>query len=142
MGAEEVTFIGSDNPANTLALDNVGFSLVNNGTHNFEGTGLAQATTADAELFSGVTDNANSTTALVQYPAANPLIEDNDDADQANAGDATDNDFTILWRCGTTEAGNGNLNVAPMNAVSLLNQGNINPDRYITNVVFELARDF
>jgi hypothetical protein len=149
-GAEEATFIGTDNPANTLALDNVGFALVNNGVHQFEASGNAKATSAvngdgggtGFELFSNCTDNANSVTALVAYPSADPLIEDNDDDDDANAGDGADNTFTILWRCGTTEAGNGNLGVVPMNANTLLNQGNIVPDRYITNVVFELQRDF
>jgi hypothetical protein len=147
-GAEEVTFIGTDDPLNTLALDHVGFSLVNNGTHQFEGSGDAKATSLDAvaqgdpELFSACTDNANSVTALVAYPSANPLIEDNDDPNDANAGDLNDNSFTLYWRCGTTEEGNGNLGVVAMNPTSLLNLGDINPDRYVTNVVFELRRDF
>lgn len=147
-GAEEATFIGSDNATNTMALTNVGFSLTESGAHDFEGTGNAKATSAaagvgtGAELFSGVTDNANSVTALVPYPSITSLIEDNDDVDDANAGDAQDNTFRLLWRCGTTEAGNGNLNVTAMNAVSLINQGNIVPDRYVTNIVFELKRDF
>ena len=147
-GTEEATFIGADNATNTMALNNVGFSLTESGAHNFEGTGNAKATTSaanvgtGAELFSGVTDNANSVTALVQYPSGNALIEDNDDVDDANAGDAQDNTFRLLWRCGTTEAGNANLTVAAMNPVSLINQGNIVPDRYVTNIVFELRRDF
>lgn len=150
-GAEEAEFIGTDDPsnlANNLDLNNVGFYLQNIGTHNFELTATAQGTTNDAELYSGPTDNANSVTALVAYPAANALIEDNNDADQANAGDANENSFELLWRCGTTEAGNVaapgpyNLNVAPMNARSILNQGDINPDRYVVNVLFELATDF
>jgi hypothetical protein len=147
-GAEEATFRGTDNPANNLDLDNVGLSIAEFGTHNFEATATAKggSTTAAAatgfELFSGPTDNGISTTALVVYPAAVALIEDNDDVNDANAGDGADNSFRILWRCGTTESGNGNNQVVAMETVSLLNQGNIVPDRYVTNVVFELRRDF
>lgn len=148
-GAEEATFRGTDNPANNLDLDNVGLSIQGFGIHQFETTGNAfSASAVDGtpgtgfELFSGPTDNGNSTTALVQYPAAQALIQDNGDDDDANAGDGADNSFRILWRCGTTEAGNANNNVVAMESVSLLNQGNIVPDRYVTNVVFELRRDF
>ncbi|HBF88475.1 MAG TPA: hypothetical protein DDX39_07530 [Bacteroidales bacterium] len=163
-GAEENTFIGTDDPGNTLELDNVGFTLENIGSHNFEATATAQGTTeaslgGEEVLYSGPTDNATSVTALVVYPAATALIEDNDDfgdglgpdtdgIPQGNAGDASENSFELLWRCGTTEAGNVaapgpyNLDVVPMNAASLLNQGDINPDRYVVNVVFELATDF
>ncbi|OFX23636.1 MAG: hypothetical protein A2033_15690 [Bacteroidetes bacterium GWA2_31_9] len=147
-GAEEATFIGTDDPSHiALTLDNVGFTLVNIGTHDFEATGNDPATdkdgTAGAELFSSPTDNTLSVCALEVYPATNPLIEDNDDA-FANAGDATDNSFELLWRCGTTEAGTGGTGVAnvPMNPETILNQGDIDPDRYVVNVVFELATDF
>lgn len=149
-GAEEATFIGSDDPTQTLALNNVGFQLVNIGTHDFEVSAVGaevKATTADAELYSAGTDQTESVCALLAYPAADPLIEDNDDVDQANAGDVTENSFELLWRCGTTEAGQDNggavlVGPNPMNALSLLNQGNILPDRYVVNVVFELATDF
>jgi hypothetical protein len=133
-GSEQATFIGTDDPANTLSLDNVGFTLVNLGTHTFEGTGAAKATTPGASLFSTPTDNANEVAALQVYPV--DLIEDNDDVNIANAGDGTENDFSLLWRCGTSEAGS----VAPMNTASLLNQS-VAPDRYVTNVIFELAVD-
>ena len=54
----------------------------------------------------------------------------------ANAGDVTENAFTMTWRCGTAEV----AGPVPMNAVSLLNQNpSPTPDRYITNVLFELA---
>lgn len=135
-GSEEATFIGTDNPANNLLLNNVGFSIVNNGVHVWEGTGLAKGTTAGASLFSTPTDNANEVSALQAYPVL--LIEDNDDATTANAGDATDNSFTLVWRCGTIEAGA----VVPMNTQYLIDQ-NPSPtsDRYVTNVIFELAID-
>lgn len=135
-GSEEATFIGTDNPAHTLALDNVGYSITNVGTHVFEGSGLAQGTTANSSLFSTPTDNANAIAALEAYPVN--LIEDNDDAGVSNAGDATENSFSLLWRCGTGEDTGG----TPMATESLLNQQpSPTPDRYVTNVLFELAVD-
>lgn len=135
-GSEQATFIGTDNPANNLGLDNVGFTLANNGTQIFEGAGQPKGTTAGSSLFSSPTDNANEVAALEVYPVT--LIEDNDDGTVSNAGDATENDFSLLWRCGTAEAGA----IIPMNAVSLLNQQpSPQPDRYVTNVIFELAVD-
>ncbi len=133
-GSEQATFIGTDNPANTLALDNVGFSLVNSGTHVFEIAGGALGLTPGTSLFSAPTDNGNDIAALQAYPVA--LLQDNDD-DISNAGDATENDFSLLWRCGTSEG-----TVTPMNPVSLLNeQPSPEPDRYVTNVIFELGVD-
>lgn len=134
-GSEQATFIGTDDATHTLELDNVGFSIVNNGTHTFEGTGLAKGTTAGTSLYSASTDNANDVSALQVYPVA--LIEDNDDVTTSNAGDATENSFSLLWRCGTSEG-----TTAPMNLVSLLNQQpSPQPDRYVTNVIFELGVD-
>ncbi|MFZ5939729.1 MAG: hypothetical protein ACOYXB_04070 [Bacteroidota bacterium] len=135
-GSEQATFIGTDNVLNTLLLDNVGYALVNNGTHLFEGAGNAKATTAGSSLFSTPTDNANEVAALEVYPV--DLIEDNDDATVSNAGDVAENSFSLLWRCGTSEAGA----VVPMNTESLLNQQpSPTPDRYVTNVIFELSVD-
>ena len=48
-GSEEITFIGTDDPANTLDLTNVGFTLVSTGTHIFEAAGGAQGTDLNAE---------------------------------------------------------------------------------------------
>ena len=133
-GAEMATFIGTDNPANTLALDNVGYSITNNGTHAFE-SGGAKATTATEELWSTPTASATEPAALEAYPV--DLIEDNDGATAANAGDATDNSFTLVWRCGTSEG-----TTTPMNAVALIDQQpSPTPDRYVVNVIFELAID-
>jgi hypothetical protein len=132
-GTEEATFLGTDHPATTFAIDNVGFTITNTGLNTFEGTGLAQGTTAGASLFSTSTDNANTVAALEVYPVV--LIEDNGTTN-ANAGDAADNKFTLNWRCGTAEAGT----VVPMNAVKLIDQSpSPVPDRYVVNVLFELA---
>jgi hypothetical protein len=55
----------------------------------------------------------------------------------SSAGDVLDNDFTIIWRCGTAEVGAA---PATMNPVVLLEQNpSPTPDRYVTNVLFELA---
>ena len=119
-GSEEATFIGTDNPANTLALDNVGFNLASNGTHTL---GAAN------EITSAPTTNGTVIADLDVFPTV--LMTDAGNA-SANAGDATDNSFTITWRCGTVEG--------DMNATSLLDQNpSPTPDRYITNVLFELA---
>jgi hypothetical protein len=134
-GSEQATFIGTDNPANILELNNVGFDLINAGTHTFEAAATAKGNTVGASLFSAPTDNANDVSALQAYPV--DLIEDNDDATISNAGDATENSFSLLWRCGTTEG-----TTTPMNTESLLNQQpSPNPDRYVTNVIFELSVD-
>lgn len=132
-GSEQATFIGVDDPTNIgLTLDNVGYSIVNNGTHVFE-TGGAQGTTDAEELWSDPTVSASEIAALEAYPV--DLIEDNDSPTTANAGDAADNSFSLLWRCGTSEGA-----TTPMNTVSLIEQS-ITPDRYVTNVLFELAVD-
>ena len=135
-GAEELTFIGTDNPANTLTLDNVGFSIVNSGTHTFE-TGGAKGTTAGEELWSIPTNSATEVAALQAFPIV--LIEDNDSGTQANAGDETDNAFQLVWRCGTVEAQGL---TTPMNAQNLIDQQpSPTPDRYVVNVLFDLSID-
>jgi hypothetical protein len=137
-GSEYATFIGTDNPANTLLLDNVGFTIVNNGAHAFETAGT-QGTTAGEQLWAPQ-ENAligDAPAALVAYPA--DLILDNDDPASANAGDAADNDFTLVWRCGTGEDTNG---INAMNSAAIIDQTTSpNPDRYVTNVLFELSVD-
>lgn len=122
-GSEQPTFIGTDNPGNTLTLDNVGFTLLSNGIHTF-GTELTSAPTVDGSEVS----------ALEQFPVV--LITDNSDP-LSSAGDVLDNDFTIIWRAGTAEVGAA---PATMNPIVLLEQNpSPNPDRYVTSVLFELA---
>ena len=136
-GAETTTFQGTDDPTHTLLLNNVGFALTSPVTaaHKFE-TALAKATTVGKELFSAPTQGGTKITALQAYPIA--LIEDNDQATAANAGDASDNTFKISWRCGTKELGA----ISPMNAVALIDQApSPAPDRYVANVLFDLSID-
>lgn len=135
-GAEEATFLGTDNPANTLLLDNVGYTITESGTHGFE-TGGAKGTTAGEELWSIPTNSATEVAALQVYPVV--LMEDNDSGTQANAGDETDNVFQMIWRCGTVE---GQGDTTPMNAQNLIDQQpSPTPDRYVVNVLFDLSID-
>lgn len=136
-GAETAAFQGTDNPGNTLALNNVGFRLTESGAHSFE-PGNQGATTA--ELYSAPTNGGAEVAALQAYPVT--LIQDNDQvgADAAsNAGDASDNVFQMSWRAGTKEAQG---QTTPMNAVALIDQNpSPMPDRYVANVIFELSMD-
>ncbi len=138
-GAEEATFIGTDDPTNTLDLANVGFSLSENGAHDFEAGGAAQGTDLTAELFSPPTLNGTEIAGLENYPVL--LIDDNTFllGGDANAGDGTDNSFQIVWRCGTGPVEAGAAPV-PMVATSILDQDpSPAPDRYVANVIFELG---
>ncbi len=115
IGAEDATFIGTDDPTATLALDNVGYQIISGGAHAF-GTELTDPAAANAGV---VALTAFSTTVIGS--AAAPT---------GNSGDRDDNNFTINWECGTT---NGT-----MNATALIDQDNT-PDRYVTNVLMDLA---
>jgi len=133
-GAEQATFLGTDDPNNhTLTLDNVGFTISNNGLNFFE-TNAVKGTNPLASLFSVPTKNATEVAALQVYPVV--LIEDNNTVN-ANAGDAADNSFTLNWRCGTAE---GTTATVPMNQVKLIDQSpSPAPDRYVVNVLFDLS---
>ena len=115
MYAEDADLIGTDvitdggNTANTMALDNIGYSLASEGDpidNYYFGTGVTGA-------------------------SIRPLVEDTDnlligyDGTNTNAGDIYKNSFTINWRCGTAETG--------MNTQSILEQP-LAADRYATNV--------
>ncbi len=122
-GSEQATFVGTDNVANTLLLDNVGFGLATTGTHAF-GT----------EILSVPTTNGADISALEAFPV---VLMTSGGVGNSNAGDVTENAFTMTWRAGTTEAGAA---PAQMNTISILNQvPSPTPDRYVTNVLFELA---
>lgn len=143
MGAEDANLIGTDNPANVLALDNVGFTLLWTGSAGAAGCCGAgdDATTlngayADCATAAGAQGNAN---ALLGYtgPLTCVLL---DAGATDNAGDILENAFSIIWEAGTG-GGTAFPPVAsassPMNAQSLLDQ-NVLPDRYTTNVLLEL----
>jgi hypothetical protein len=124
-GADQATFIGTDNPANLLPLNNVGFTLIENGVYN---------TGAFSNLISPLTDNfsAAAVSALFAYPQV--LINK---GTLTNAGDVLDNKFTIFWQCGT--AALPNLATNPMNTINIINlPSSPAPDNYIANIIFEL----
>jgi len=138
-GAEEATFIGTDDPTNaTFTLDNVGFTITNGGLNHFNATTVTVPGPANLQsLISEPTDNALEVAALQVYPEV--LITDAGSevvGIGSNAGDAADNIFTLNWRCGTAEQGA----VVQMNPVKLIDQNpSPAPDRYVVNVLFELA---
>ncbi len=107
--AEDASFLGQDNAANTMPLDNVGFNVTENGSGADPANWSLQATVIP------LTDGAQN---IVTGAAG------------ASAGDADKNNFTIQWRLGTQEGG--------MLKNSLLAQS-LTPDRYITNVFLELV---
>lgn len=107
--AEDATFLGQDNAANTMPLDNVGLDL------SETGSGAAPGNWALPLAVLALTDGAqNIVTGVVN----------------AAAGGADKNNFTIRWRLGTIEGA--------MNPSTLLAQS-LTPDRYITNVFLELV---
>ena len=128
-GAEQATFMGTDNVANTLLLNNVGITMTGMGTHFSAATGVASVPTADFILA-----NLTLPCALTAFPTV--LITDAAAASPfENSGSGADNDFIIFWQCGTGTIGG----VTPMNAATILQQA-VSPaaDRYVTNVLFEL----
>ncbi len=124
-GADQATFIGTDNPANILALNNVGFTLIENGVYT---------TGAVNNLISALTGDfsPSAVSALLAYPQI--LI---DKGALTNAGDVLDNNFTIFWQCGTASV--QGLATNPMNNIKIINLSTSpNPDNYIANIIFEL----
>lgn len=112
--ADNATFIGTDNPANTMPLDNVGFQISEDGLHTVAGT--------------QITDPAGAIAGVIALPAAATAVIS--EGALTNAGDILDNVFTLQWRAGTTEGA--------MNATSILDQ-DITPDRYVSNVLLDLV---
>lgn len=110
LSTEDATFMGTDNPANTMPLNNVGYTVVAN----------AAATGADPAnwTLAGITGLAQAATNIVTGVA------------NASAGGPDQNSFDIQWEMGTNGGGG-------MNAQSLLQQS-ISPDRYVTNVYLQL----
>lgn len=107
--AEDATFLGQDNAANTMPLNNVGLDLTETGSGSAPGNWALPAavlalTNAAQNIVTGVAGQA--------------------------AGGADKNNFIIRWRLGTAEGA--------MNASTLLAQS-LTPDRYITNVFLELV---
>ena len=116
MGAEDATFIGTDDPSNTLDLDYVGFQLTDAGNHTF-GTEFIDAAGANA-----------AAVGLATYPVS---VITSGAAPNGNAGDITDNIIIINWECNTA-----GLNTTTGN--DALIDETVNPDRYVTNVLLDV----
>lgn len=128
-GAEDATLLGTDNPLNTLALNNVGFTLA------WTGSNLCCFPGDDIVMGAAYLDADATPNGLKQFTggAADLLLTDGA-TPTGSGGDATQNAFVILWECGTLAAGSAS---SPMNAVSILAQSPA-PDRYVTNVFLDL----
>lgn len=131
MGAEDATLIGTDNPANTLGIDNIGFVATWTGTNSC---------CVAASQVSGVTGNYNTATVagaacglkVFTGTAADLLYTDGGNV-AGSGGTVLANAFTINWECGTAVAGG----TTPMAATSILAQSPV-ADRYTTNVFLDL----
>ena len=120
MGAEDATFIGVDNPANTLALGYVGFQITSDGVHTF-GAELTDLGTANAAVI-----------ALPVYPVTVVGSRAAATGVTTNAGDILDNILTINWEANTATAG-------LLSAVDPIIDINQAPDRYVTNVLLDIS---
>ena len=130
-GAEAANMIGTDNPANTILINNVGFTATWTGT-NTCCTALTRV--------GGVTGNYDTATAggaacglKIFTGAATDLLYQDNGVATGSGGSILANAFTINWECGTLAAG-----TTAMNATSLLAQSP-SPDRYTTNVFMDLV---
>jgi len=131
-GAEDATLIGTDNAANTMALNNVGFSV------NWTAVGLNGCCAAGNNVTGGTACATCAASGAFGVPAAlqqwNGVRTLLTKGALTNGGDVTDNAFTINWEVGTSAAG-----VPAMNATDILQSvPEIQPDRYVTNILFDL----
>lgn len=117
IGAEDATFIGTDDPTQTLALANVGYQIISDGAHAF-GTEL--------------TDPAGANAAVVVLTGFPTVVIGSAAAPNGNSGDAADNTFTINWEANTATV------TAASGLDALIDQDNT-PDRYVTNVLMDIA---
>ena len=126
LGAEDATFLGTDSLTNSMALNNVGYSLV------YTGVGMTCCASANDLFDPGVAAGVFAlTNGLAPYTLGGPVILTSGTAQ--NGGDVNENSFTINWVCGTGAIGG----TTPMTTVTLLDQ-DINPDRYVTNVLLDI----
>jgi len=127
-GAEDATMTGTDNPLNTLLINNVGFIV------GWTGTNTCCA--AGSEVVMGAVHLNASATAngLALFPVT--LLTWGGVAASTNGGDILENAFTINWEAGTAVVGG----TTAMNPTNMLIQSP-EPDRYVVNVLLDL-QDF
>lgn len=146
MGAEDATLLGTDDPGNSIALNNVGFSCNWTGGNTCCAAGM-DVDASNASIFydqhisaAGATLDLNG---LAQYTAPLARLLFTSGA-TFNGGDVTDNAFTINWEAGTSDAVTGNSDfvitvTGNLNANDSFLDQSFTPDRYVTNVFLELS---
>jgi hypothetical protein len=113
LSTEDATFIGADDPNNTMALNFVAYEIVARvGATGVDGTNWNLIGTA------GTVED------LTQTPGS-PIVQS---LTGFGAGDVNQNAFVINWECGTSDTGGGSLLTASLPA-----------DRYTTNVYLVLS---
>ncbi|HEY4798861.1 MAG TPA: hypothetical protein VII99_07280 [Bacteroidia bacterium] len=134
-GAEDATLKGTENPANTLPLDNVGFQIAWNGVGTTCGIAAAanNATTAGGPYISTITPVSCGLKVFTNTGAVMTDVLLSAGA-LGNGGDITKNAFQIKWECGTMVVAGA---TTPMHGTSILAQSPT-PDRYTTNVFLDL----
>ncbi|MDA9782903.1 hypothetical protein N9B55_00675 [Vicingaceae bacterium] len=118
MGAEDATFIGVDNPANTLPLTYAGFQITAEGNHAF-GVELTDPATANAAAIP-----------LAAFPVTVIGSAAAGAAGATNAGDVLDNIITVNWEANTAAILGATVPLIDIDQV---------PDRYVTNVLLDLS---
>ena len=115
--AEDASFIGNDDPNNTMSLSYVGFSI----TANPVGHSFDVEIGANNNVSNLVNALANAATTLIGCSAINGASN--------CAGDVVDNSFSIIWQAGT--------GAGDMIATAFIDAG-LDPDRYTNNVFLDL----
>ena len=110
--ADQLIFTGTNNPANTMELNNVGVTVVSTGTNQDNGTNIINY----------------ARTVPVALSSAQELLMTK--GNLTNKGYGIENSFTLNWEMGTRR---GN-----MNNVTMLEQA-LKPDTYTLNIILTLS---
>lgn len=135
MGAEDApNMLGTDNPANILNINNVGFTAAWTGTNSCCAAGSQVVTGATyLNCATGTGLIANGLAGFVVGAGGSVLFTDGGNV-LGSGGTVLANAFTLNWEVGTFVAGGS----TPMNTVSILAQSPV-ADRYTTNVFLDLT---
>jgi len=122
--SEDATLLGTDRVGNQMSLRNIGYVVTfdGNAAYNFAGKNVC------------LTHNAWAAGTSLAYAWVTVISAHTSVGTSNNAGDVVDNRFIFHWA-----AGRGNTEVPGTNLLSLIDQ-NLNPDRYVTNVFFNIER--
>ncbi|HDP54835.1 MAG TPA: hypothetical protein ENN24_04020 [Bacteroidetes bacterium] len=111
MYSEAAEFLPTDNAANSLPIENLEYSL------NWTGSQVPNTYLGPIGIWTAMAD------------AGTLIVDNTTNGDGGLAGDGDANRFEIYWRLGTTDNNEG----------TLLSQGNIAADHYVSNVFIELV---